>query len=170
MKKKYLKNIYSFENVYNSPLPPPPPPQHTHCLQTKKQQDKEESFRNHHSHSVLQWLKHGGNLFSQDQENQGDCKVCPSGYYCTSNSTLYSDKICPSGYYCPNGTQHDLQYPCPSGTFNNLTGREYCYTRYTGFISVHPSVTVFVNVDPVCSWHHVVHPPTKDCFFERPLL
>ncbi|RUS80256.1 hypothetical protein EGW08_011985, partial [Elysia chlorotica] len=59
----------------------------------------------------------------QDQHGQPDCEPCPAGYFCTSNSSMYTDKVCPSGHYCPEGTASDTQYPCPAGTFNNLTGQ-----------------------------------------------
>ena len=55
--------------------------------------------------------------------NQANCTTCPAGYYCTANSTTYTDKICPSGHYCPPGTQSDTQHPCPQGSFNNHTGQ-----------------------------------------------
>ncbi|XP_062603182.1 uncharacterized protein LOC134264959 [Saccostrea cucullata] len=59
----------------------------------------------------------------QDQTNQATCTACPAGYYCTANSTTYTDKPCPSGHYCPTSTQYDTQYPCLKGTFNNHTGQ-----------------------------------------------
>lgn len=54
----------------------------------------------------------------QDEEGQSTCKTCPEGFYCTTNSTDFSDKPCPVGHYCPNGTTHANQYPCLKGTYN----------------------------------------------------
>ena len=57
----------------------------------------------------------------QNDENQWECKDCPPGYFCPSNTSDYQPNICPSGYYCLVNTTDQYDYPCPPGTFNNLT-------------------------------------------------
>lgn len=58
--------------------------------------------------------------YYQNEEGQSTCKNCPQGYYCTVNSTEFSDKPCPTGHYCPQNTKRGFEYPCPEGTFNTL--------------------------------------------------
>ena len=85
-------------------------------------------------------------------ESESDCTTCILGHYCGSeglsnatgpcdpgfyclrgnvdpNPTGIDDSIggpCPIGHYCLEGTSYPLE--CPSGTYNNVTGRDSCFT------------------------------------------
>ena len=52
---------------------------------------------------------------------QATCKDCPSGFYCSGNTTTPLE--CPSGFYCPRNTPYANSNECPEGTFNSLAGR-----------------------------------------------
>lgn len=67
----------------------------------------------------------------QDEMQQSNCKVCPSGYYCDSKNDLsdFSPYLCPRGYFCPNGTRFATEFGCPKGTYGNrsqLTNGDQC--------------------------------------------
>ena len=64
--------------------------------------------------------------YYQEDMNQPDCDLCPSGKYCDpfelNNVTgVITPEDCPMGYYCPFGTEVALQNPCEAGTFGNTT-------------------------------------------------
>jgi hypothetical protein len=54
--------------------------------------------------------------------DEGQCTLCPAGYYCIEGSDSTGQTICPIGYYCPVGTGSDTQYPCPTGTKGETEG------------------------------------------------
>ena len=60
------------------------------------------------------------------------CQLCPSGYYCSVNSSMYTDKMCPSGYYCPTGSSSATTNVCPSGYYCTMgtTGPVQCPSGY----------------------------------------
>lgn len=57
-----------------------------------------------------------------DEEGQYKCKDCPSGYYCSANTTDYVSFVCPKGHYCPSNTPYSSYKQCPPGTYNDLMG------------------------------------------------
>ncbi|EDV25654.1 uncharacterized protein TRIADDRAFT_55968 [Trichoplax adhaerens] len=66
---------------------------------------------------------------------QGNCTVCPDGYYCDATVAVLEKQsgpsslthgvvtpaICPVGYYCPEGTKSSYENACPAGTYSNKT-------------------------------------------------
>ena len=51
--------------------------------------------------------------------NASQCSLCPSGFYCPLNGTVYATRVCLAGYYCPKGTANlgnDTSLLCPTGS------------------------------------------------------
>ena len=54
----------------------------------------------------------------QSQFSQSSCLSCPSGNFCTPNST--TPEICPIKYFCPANSHFPTI--CPNGTYSNVIG------------------------------------------------
>eukprot|EP01012_Entosiphon_sulcatum_P020572 TRINITY_DN2549_c0_g1_i18.p1 TRINITY_DN2549_c0_g1~~TRINITY_DN2549_c0_g1_i18.p1 ORF type:complete len:7257 (+),score=712.60 TRINITY_DN2549_c0_g1_i18:702-21773(+) len=64
--------------------------------------------------------------FYQDMEGQGQCKICPAGYYCSEDDLCATGNYtvpmpCPAGFFCPSGTKFAAEFPCPVGYYSDAT-------------------------------------------------